>query len=565
LVPAQPPAAALLPPLRPVAAFPLAAAPLARQTGAPDRLLLSAQSLAALPLPAGIDEAWHAAERMAPLAERILPTIAARAEAATLAVAAELVSLAAERIAAVIAAEWPLAAPLDRKAAATAAAPLEEIAPVAAADLALDIEPAVIAPLGEAEAPVASAAASANLLNFLGELPMTPEALAGPSTLAAPLARAPLAGALASAATAAAQPATITLPQPLPLPAASGMSVWLLWGYLGLITLGELLTAAVAPGLISPIASVQIGLALHAAVLIGLVAQGSLSNSEEERKLCLGLTLAPLIRLLSLSLPLTTVPQITWYPLVSIPLLMATWLIARQLRLPPRELGLRRGNLRAQLMLIGIGFGLGVLEFVILKPKPIMADFSAQSVALTAIVLTIFTGFTEELIFRGLLQRLATPVLKRTAGLFYVALLFGVLHIGYQSVMDVVFVFLVGLLFAYLVDWSKSILGVTLAHGLTNVNLFLIMPLFSSRLGDPTAPITWIVGIGTLVSMAGMWIVYRQAQEPQADGSGGLLLPNLRLVREARRLSRGDLARQAGLSVRSLAELERGRLAGSPE
>jgi membrane protease YdiL (CAAX protease family) len=57
-----------------------------------------------------------------------------------------------------------------------------------------------------------------------------------------------------------------------------------------------------------------------------------------------------------------------------------------------------------------------------------------------------------------------------------VALFFGVLHVGYQSLVDVIFVTGVGLLFGWIVLRTRSIIGVTLAHGLTNIMLFLIMP-----------------------------------------------------------------------------------------
>jgi hypothetical protein len=87
----------------------------------------------------------------------------------------------------------------------------------------------------------------------------------------------------------------------------------------------------------------------------------------------------------------------------------------------------------------------------------------------------IFTGFTEELVFRGLLQSLSLPIMGRFA-FVYVSLLFAVMHIGYRSLADLVFVFTVGLYFAFVVQWSGSILGVSLAHGVTNTTLFVVMP-----------------------------------------------------------------------------------------
>ena len=48
-----------------------------------------------------------------------------------------------------------------------------------------------------------------------------------------------------------------------------------------------------------------------------------MGRAEGERKLALALTLAPLIRILSLALPLARFPQAAWYPLVALPLLLA--------------------------------------------------------------------------------------------------------------------------------------------------------------------------------------------------------------------------------------------------
>src|SRR5690349_12282898 len=99
------------------------------------------------------------------------------------------------------------------------------------------------------------------------------------------------------------------------------MLPWLFWGYLGLVTLAEIVTFTTSP---------QAGQALHAVLLIGIVLYGGLAGSGPERKLALALALAPLTRILSLSLPLLRIPQLAWYPIVTVPLLLATWLIIRQ-------------------------------------------------------------------------------------------------------------------------------------------------------------------------------------------------------------------------------------------
>lgn len=285
----------------------------------------------------------------------------------------------------------------------------------------------------------------------------------------------------------------------------------MLWIYLALIGVAEYVTAAV-----NPIA----GLALHASVLVGLVFHATFATEPAARPLMGALTLAPLIRLLSLSLPLTSLRQVYWYPVVAVPLLIAAFLVIWQSRMPRAMLGLRRGSLPLQLMVMTGGVGLGVLEYAILQPAPLIRPFGWLEVAGAALVLLIFTGFTEELIFRGVFQSLAIPVLGRWS-LIYVALLFAVLHIGYLSLFDVVFVFAVGWLFAYIVYWSGSILGVTLAHGLTNIFLFLVMPYLAEDLSAQLdAALPWVVGVTAAASIGAIVTLALRARREGRFGVG---------------------------------------------
>jgi uncharacterized protein len=251
---------------------------------------------------------------------------------------------------------------------------------------------------------------------------------------------------------------------------------WALWGYLLLITLAELITAA-----IDPVA----GLLLHTALLIGLLCHSGISEDKGMSSLTLALTLAPMIRLLSLSLPLLRLPQISWYIIVAIPLLLSAALIVRQLKIRRKDLGLCLKAPHVQLPIMGLGLLLGVVEYAILQPKPLIAELRWDALWLPALVLLLGTGFNEELIFRGLFQTVARDALGKWA-IFYVALLFAILHIGYLSLVDVLFVFIVGMLFGWFANVTGSLLGVVIAHGIANIMLFLVMP-FVMHVLDPGA------------------------------------------------------------------------------
>jgi membrane protease YdiL (CAAX protease family) len=238
--------------------------------------------------------------------------------------------------------------------------------------------------------------------------------------------------------------------------------------YLALISVAELLTITPEP---------RTGLALHGLLLVALLVHSAVASQRVYHRLLLTLTIAPLTRMVSLSLPLAVahIPQVYWYLIISVPLFVATILTARTLGLSRQQLGLTLRQIPLQLPVAATGLLFGVIEYYILKPKPLVDNLTWPYLLGGFLILMICTGFAEELIFRGVMQCTALEALG-SFGLQYVAILFAVLHVGYKSVQDVAFVFIVALVFGWVVRKTGSLFGVTLAHGLTNVILFMVMP-----------------------------------------------------------------------------------------
>lgn len=254
----------------------------------------------------------------------------------------------------------------------------------------------------------------------------------------------------------------------------ASFSLWqLAWGYLALLTLAEVVTTLAEP---------RLGMILHGILLLLLLINISLSTDGERAAFLVCLTLAPLIRLTSLSMPLPTFPFIYWYAIVGFPLLLAAFFAQRMARLTPVMVGLSTRRPFLQVLIALTGIGLGAMEYLILTPEPLVQEFTWQSVLVPALILLIFTGFLEEFIFRGVMQYTSLTNFG-WQGMVYVSLVFAVLHIGYASWLDVIFVFSVAILFALIAQLTHSIVGVTVAHGLTNIGLFLIFPFL---LGSPT-------------------------------------------------------------------------------
>jgi LysM repeat protein len=224
---------------------------------------------------------------------------------------------------------------------------------------------------------------------------------------------------------------------------------------------------------------------IHCCILLALLGHSALASAPRQRDLLMALAIVPVLRLLSLSMPLSDYRQVYWYVIVGVPLMAATWLAVRMLRLRREDIGLAPGRLPQQLLisLTGLVFGMG--EYFILRPDPLVDTLTLQDALLPALILLVMTGLAEELLFRGVLQRVCLRALPRWA-VVYVALLFAVLHMGHHSVLDLFFVLVVGLFFGWVVSRTGSILGTTVSHGITNVMLFIIIPL--SALGPGPTP-----------------------------------------------------------------------------
>lgn len=245
--------------------------------------------------------------------------------------------------------------------------------------------------------------------------------------------------------------------------------------YLAALSMAELVTVLGDP---------RIGQMLNLAILFILLVHSALSWERPVHRFLVSLALVPLIRIVSLALPLTGFQLEYWYLLVGIPLLAATFVVVRAIEFRINLVSDHMGQLLTQL-----GFGLtglmfGYFEYQILQPQPLLATYNWRQIIIVGAILLVFTGFLEELIFRGLLQQTATEQLGSRRGILYVAVIFAVLHAGYGSLIDIIFVLMIGLLFGLFVARTGNLLGVTLAHGVTNIMLFLIMPV----LFLPTVP-----------------------------------------------------------------------------
>ena len=222
--------------------------------------------------------------------------------------------------------------------------------------------------------------------------------------------------------------------------------------------------------------SVEYGLIMHTIILSALLINSSITHSTKFSYLLRSMMILPMIRLIGLTIPLMQVNELYWFPVIAVPLFGASLVLMRSQRLTRKNVGLVLGNVPLQLTIALSGLVLGFTEYLILRPQSLIFSFNLEAVLFGALILIISTGFAEELLFRGILQKNAEKILGKIFGLLYVSILFTALHIGWNSVLDLLFVFCVALFYGYMFQKTGSISGITLSHGISNTFLFLIMP-----------------------------------------------------------------------------------------
>jgi len=223
------------------------------------------------------------------------------------------------------------------------------------------------------------------------------------------------------------------------------------------------------------------GLFLDLALVVVLPIQGALLVPRDGplASFLSALALVPLVRVVSLTMPFTPFSTIEWLAIVSVPLLLAALAVMQAQGLRPADVYLAFGNRRYAILnvtLVGVGFFLGIVEYWILSPEPWILSTSMDRLVPAVAVVFVATGLAEELIFRGVVLRAGLQFLGRSGAVVVTSFVFAVFHIGFLSILDVLFVFGMGLLFGFVVLATRALWGAVGAHTMANVMLYLILP-----------------------------------------------------------------------------------------
>jgi membrane protease YdiL (CAAX protease family) len=258
-------------------------------------------------------------------------------------------------------------------------------------------------------------------------------------------------------------------------------------------------------------------LAIHSLNLMLLV----LSSIYIENRIYPALMLLPLFRLLNIAMPVFFQLTLYSYPLVYAPMFLPIYLILKERMFSWSEVGITaKGFWFFMPLAMAVGFALGWGEYQVLRPGVLIPDFSLRSVLTLTITMTLFVGLVEEFVFRSSLQTVMEERLGSIVGLVVASVLFGFMHSGYHIPLELLYVSFAGVVFGLLFWVTKSLPILALAHGVTNVSLFLVAPAFSGLL-------IYIIAILGLI-----FVIIVSVSRRLPGGAGGALIPQIGRMRE---------------------------------
>ncbi len=216
-------------------------------------------------------------------------------------------------------------------------------------------------------------------------------------------------------------------------------------------------------------------LAVHALNLTMLI----LSSIYIENRIYPALMLLPLFRLLNIAMPVFFVLTLYSYSIVYAPMFIPIYFIIKEKMFKSSEIGLTLRDFWLFLPLsIAVGVAIGWGEYQVLHPGVLVPDYSIKSVLLLSVTMIFFVGLVEEFVFRSALQTVMEERLGSITGLLATSILFGFMHSGYHLPQELLYVSFAGIIFGLLFWLTKSLPIIALAHGITNVSLFLVTPIY---------------------------------------------------------------------------------------
>jgi membrane protease YdiL (CAAX protease family) len=221
------------------------------------------------------------------------------------------------------------------------------------------------------------------------------------------------------------------------------------------------------------------GVGLHVLNLLALAILTILIKDKLRVEVVQAFLLVSLFRIVDTSMPAFFTLTLYWYPLIYTPMFISIFILLRYQAPSLEEIGLTYKYLYIYLP-IGVLFGLvfAWFEYQIIRPCSLIPNLSISNIFVLAIIMLMFVGVVEELIFRSILQTKLESVVGPYESLFLTSVIFGVMHSSFGSLSEIAFGIAAGALIGFIFQRTRSLPFIATIHGVTNIFLFGIIPFF---------------------------------------------------------------------------------------
>lgn len=217
------------------------------------------------------------------------------------------------------------------------------------------------------------------------------------------------------------------------------------------------------------------GFIFHVINLLIIIFLIIFSKTEIKNKCVLqSLVLVILLRLINISMPqfFSTLLQ---YSLIYGIMLLSIISVLKSQKISLKILDFKKFYIYLPLGIL-IGIIAGIIEYKILNPMVLIEKIRISEIILISLVMFIFVGLVEEIIFRGILQTRLENVFGLRFGLIISGIIFGSMHLSYGILNEAIFAGIFGITVGYIFQKTRNIPFIVLIHGTANLALFGILP-----------------------------------------------------------------------------------------
>lgn len=191
-----------------------------------------------------------------------------------------------------------------------------------------------------------------------------------------------------------------------------------------------------------------------------------------------GLTLVMLLRVVNMAMPQFFTDILVQYPLIYGIMFIPIYYTVKNIQVPFKELGVNFNKFYIYLpVAILIGIVMSIVEYKILNSEALINTLSASNIALISIIMVMFIGLAEGLIFFSILQTRLEKSFGLRYGILIIGVVFGIMHSTYGSVNEILFATIFGIILAYAFQNTRSLPFTVVILGTVNIMLFGILPL----------------------------------------------------------------------------------------